>query len=83
MSVCPKPGHTVLAGEQSRAGVAVQQNWRFTSRQPIEMIVELTVNMLVLFIKKLEYRSQLGRVIANSEPHCPKPSSLFTTLFHE
>ena len=40
MSLCPKPGHTVLAGEQARPGVAVQQNWRATSRQPIEVIVE-------------------------------------------
>lgn len=94
MSVCPKPGHTILAGEQARPGVAVQQNWQATSRQPIEVIVELTVNNVVLFIKKLECRSQLGRVSAESEPHCPTPSSLFTsrsmqytliplTLFHE
>lgn len=79
MSVCPKPGHTVLAGEQARPGVAVQQNWRATSRQPIEVIVELTVNNVVLFIKKLECRSQLGRASAKSEPHCPTPSSLFTS----
>ena len=94
MSVCPKPGHTVLAGEQARPGVAVQKNWRTTNRQLIEVIVELTVNNVVLFIKKLECQSQLGRVSAKSEPHCPTPSSLFTsrsmqytliplTLFHE
>jgi len=93
MSVCPKPGHSVLAGEQARPGVAVQQNWRATSRQPIEVIVELTENNLVLFVKKLEYRSQLGHVSAKSEPYCPTPSSLFSrsmqytlillTLFHE
>lgn len=78
---------------QTGAYGAVQQNWRATSRQPIEVIVELTVNNLVLFIKKLECRSQLGRVSAKSEPYCPTPSSLFSrsmqytliglTLFHE
>lgn len=49
MSLCPKPGHTVLAGEQATPAVAVQQNWRATSRQPIEVIVELTENNLVLY----------------------------------
>ena len=93
MSVCPKPGHTVLAGEQARPGIAVQKNWRATGRQPIEVIVELTENNLVLFIKKLECWSQLGRVSAKSEPYCPTQSSLFSrsmqytliplTLFHE
>ena len=63
---------------QTGAYGAVQQNWRATSRQPIEVIVELTVNNLVLFIKKLECRSQLGRVSAKSEPYCPTPSSLFS-----
>lgn len=50
---------------------------------------------IILFCtKKLECRSQLGRVSAKSEPHCPTPSSLFTsrsmqytliplTFFHE
>lgn len=79
MSVCPKPGHTVLAGEKARPGVAVQQKWRATSRQPIEVMVKLTENNLVLFTKKLECRSQLGRVSAKSEPYCPTPSSLFTS----
>ena len=79
MSLCPKPGHTVLAGEQARPGVAVQQKWRATSRQPIEVMVKLTENNLVLFTKKLECRSQLGRVSAKSEPYCPTPSSLFTS----
>ena len=77
MSICPKPGRTVLAGEQARPGVAVQRNWRATSRQPIEVTVEWTVNKLVLFIKKHECRSQLGRVSAKSEPYCPTPSSLY------
>ena len=77
MSLCPKPGYTVLAGEQARPGVAVQQKWRATSRQPIEVIVELTVNNVVLFIKKLECRSQLGRVSTKSEPYCSTPSSLY------
>ena len=52
----------VLAGKQARLDVAFQQKQQVTSRQPVEGIVELTGNNLVLFLKKLECSSQLGCV---------------------
>ena len=53
-------GHTVLAGEQARPGVAVLKNWWAKSRQPSEMIVELTVNNLVLICKETGMQVPVG-----------------------
>ena len=48
----PKPGFR-------HVGVAFHQNWRAASRQLVGVTVELTLNNLVLFLKRLECSSQL------------------------